>query len=349
VKTGILQALGAAVLFGASAPLAKQLLVDISPQLLAGILYLGSGLGLGIWLVARRGFSFATEAPLHRSDLSLLGIAISFGGVIAPLLLMTGLQITAASTSSLLLNMETVFTALVAWFVFRENVDWRIVAGMIFIVAGGIVLSWSGNLDFTELRGPAAIAAACLCWAIDNNVTQKVSIRDPVQIAALKGVIAGAVNVAIAYTIGVHWPGFVLLAAGLLLGFLSYGVSLVLYILALRKLGTARAGNYFSVAPFVGTILAVIVWHEPMTRGLVAAGILMAIGLWLHVTEHHEHPHVHEPMRHEHLHIHDEHHQHRHEPDDAAGEPHSHVHEHERLEHTHAHYPDIHHRHDHEQ
>jgi drug/metabolite transporter (DMT)-like permease len=345
-------AIAAAVLFGASAPFAKLLLADASPQMLAGLLYLGSGIGLGVaWLRRRHSADVARESPLTRRDLPWLAGAIVFGGVIGPLLLMIGLSLTPASSASLLLNLEGVFTALLAWFVFHENFDRRIAIGMAAIVAGGVVLSSDGSLTWGGMAGPVAIAAACLCWAIDNNLTQKVSAGDPVQIAMLKGLVAGAFNTTLAFVLGARWPASPRIVAALALGFLSYGVSLVAFVLALRKLGTARTGAYFSTAPFVGALVSLIVFKELPTAMFVVAAGLMAVGVWLHATERHEHHHRHEAMEHDHAHVHDEHHRHAHGPLDpsvADPEPHSHPHRHEPLVHSHAHYPDIHHRHSHE-
>jgi drug/metabolite transporter (DMT)-like permease len=344
---GVQSALLAALLFGASTPLAKGLLASVPPQVLAGLLYLGSGLGLGIvWLRKRRGGKVG-EAALARRDLPWLLGAIGFGGFLGPLLLLIGLSHTPASATSLFLNLEGVFTALLAWIVFRENVDRRIVLGMVAIVAGGALLAWQGRLEWGGLSGPLAIAAACLCWAIDNNLTQKVSTSDPLQIAALKGAAAGTVNLAIGLFLTGSLPSLPLIGITLVLGFFGYGLSLVLFVRALRSLGTARTGAYFSTAPFVGALLAAFLWHEPVSATLLAAGGLMAFGVWLHLTEHHVHDHTHGPLSHAHLHTHDAHHQHPHAPDDPPGEPHTHVHVHEALTHSHPHLPDIHHRHRH--
>lgn len=346
IDRGIGLAVLAAVLFGASAPFAKLLLRGVSPQLLAGVLYLGSGSGLLIvWLARRRR---SNEAPLRRRDVPWLAGAIAFGGALGPLLLMLGLARTAASSASLLLNTEGVFTALIAWYVFRENFDRRIASGMVAIVAGGIVLSWEGRAEFGGLRGPLLVAGATLCWAIDNNLTQKVSAGDPVQVAMLKGLVAGSVNAAIAIALGATWPSIARIGGALVLGFLSYGVSLVLFVLALRQLGTARTGAYFSTAPFVGAAVSLVIFRERPSLAFAGAATLMALGVWLHVTERHEHEHRHEALEHEHLHVHDEHHQHAHSPSDPPGEPHSHPHRHEPMVHSHAHYPDIHHRHGHD-
>jgi drug/metabolite transporter (DMT)-like permease len=349
LRRGVVLALVAAALFGLSAPLAKGLLRDATPQLLAGLLYLGSGAGLlVVWLLRR---DASTEAPLARRDVPWLAGAIAAGGVLGPVLLMIGLAHTPASTASLLLNFEGVLTAVLAWFVFRENVDRRVALGMFAIVTGGAFLSWQGRVAVGGLAGPLAVIGACACWAVDNNLTQKVSAGDPVQIAMLKGLLAGTVNTTIALTRGARWPDAPHAGGALLLGFLSYGVSLVLFVLALRALGTARTGAYFSTAPFVGAVASLALWHDPLTPGLVLGGACMAFGVWLHVTERHEHEHAHEAMAHEHAHVHDEHHRHAHGPDDPPvtdPTPHSHPHRHEPLVHTHPHYPDIHHRHGHE-
>lgn len=350
-RRGVWYALVAALLFGASAPIAKALLHDAPPQLLAGLLYAGSGLGLGVVSLFQRRRGRSTEASWGASDAPWLAGAIFFGGVIGPVLLMIGLTRTPASSASLLLNLEAVFTAAIAWRVFHENVDRRIALGMAAIVAGGAALSWEGRAIFGGLAGPSAVAAACLCWAIDNNLTQKVSGVDPVRTAMLKGLIAGGVNIGIASTIGVHWPSRPVIATTLVVGFLSYGVSLVLFVLALRHLGTARTGAYFSVAPFVGAALAIVGWHERPTIFFAIGATCMAVGVWLHLSERHAHEHVHEDELHDHAHVHDAHHQHAHAPDDPPvtdPRPHTHRHRHSRLVHSHTHYPDLHHRHSHE-
>jgi drug/metabolite transporter (DMT)-like permease len=261
---------------------------------------------------------------------------------------MAGLARSSAATASLLLNLEGVFTALLAWFLFRENFDRRIALGMAAIVAGGLTLSAGGGAPTAGgLLGPLAIAGACLAWAIDNNLTRRISQADPVQIAMLKGSVAGAVNVAIALARGSSGPGPASLALAGVVGFVGYGLSLVLFVLALRHLGTARTGAYFSLAPFFGGILAVLVLHEAVTPRLLVAGALMALGVYLHLTERHEHEHEHEELAHEHRHIHDEHHQHVHDGSEPPGEPHSHWHVHQPMRHSHPHYPDVHHRHTH--
>ncbi|MBI3870446.1 MAG: EamA family transporter [Verrucomicrobia bacterium] len=346
---GVFYALLAALLFGASTPLAKSLLPQMTPLMLAGLLYLGSGVGLGAYsfLRSRRGDPSRNEAALTRKDAPWLAGAIVAGGVIGPVLLMWGLGATPASSASLLLNLEGVLTALLAWFVFKENFDRRIALGMALIAAGGVSLSWTGRLEPGVPWSSLAIVGACLAWAIDNNLTRKVSAGDPVQIAMLKGLVAGGVNTGLALALGAKLPAAPSLLATGVVGFFGYGVSLTLFVLALRHIGTARTGAYFSIAPFVGAAISVFLLGDKLTIGFSLAAVLMAFGVWLHLTERHEHKHRHELMEHEHLHWHDDHHQHTHGPAAPPGEPHSHPHRHEPLIHSHPHYPDIHHRHGH--
>jgi drug/metabolite transporter (DMT)-like permease len=340
--TGIFAALLSAALFGVSAPLAKLLLGEISPWLLAGLLYLGSGIGLALVRRVRR----SNEAGLNRRDLPWFGAAVLAGGVIGPVLLVFGLAQSSAAEASLLLNLESVLTLAIAWIVFKENVDRRLLVGAVAIVAGALVLSWPDQASIDAGWGPLLIAAACLAWAIDNNFTRKVSAADPMQIAMAKGLAAGVVNVAVAFSLGAPLPGIGAIASAGLLGFFSYGVSLTLFVLALRHLGTARTGAYYALAPFIGAGVAILLLNEPIGPAFVAGGVLMAIGLWLHLTERHLHEHEHEPLEHEHVHTHDAHHQHAH-ADGALPEPHVHKHRHARLIHRHPHYPDLHHRHSH--
>lgn len=346
LPAGVGVALLAAVLFGASTPFAKLLLGEMRPVLLAGLLYLGSGLGLTLLFLLRRG-SASGEAPLVRSDLPWLAGAVFFGGVLGPVLLMLGLKAAPASTASLLLNLEGVFTALLAWFAFRENFDRRIALGMLSIVAGGVLLSWQGSAAVSLPLGALAVAGACLCWGIDNNLTQKVSAGDPTQVAAIKGAVAGSVNLAVALSLGAALPSLSVIAGALLVGFLGYGLSLVLFVLALRHIGTARTGAYFSLAPFVGASVSLLLLHEPVGLLFFAAAALMAMGVWFHLTERHVHEHHHRRLTHSHRHVHDAHHQHAHEAGVDPTEPHTHVHTHEPLTHSHPHFPDIHHRHGH--
>ncbi|WP_236185820.1 DMT family transporter [Pseudomonas juntendi] len=346
MNVSVFYALSAAALFGASTPLAKLLGVNLSPILLAGLLYLGSGLGLTIVRVAR---DHGWRRPgLATGEWTWLAGAIAFGGVLAPVALMFGLARTAGATASLMLNLEAVLTAVLAWIVFKENADRRIVLGMIAIVLGGIVLSWPDTgAAADDWVGPLAVAFACLCWAIDNNLTRKVSASDSLFIAGSKGLMAGLVNCGLALALGARLPELATLGPILLVGFLGYGVSLVLFVLALRGLGSARTGAYFSTAPFLGAAISVLALGESVSLMFLLAAALMAIGVWIHLMENHVHEHQHAPLSHGHRHTHDEHHQHVHDFEWDGTEPHSHPHVHAPLRHSHAHFPDVHHRHKH--
>lgn len=343
-QPGVLAALTAALLFGAGTPLAKLLLNTVSPWLLAGLLYFGSGAGLALYRLVVR----SPSVTLQRNELLWFIGAITAGGVIAPVLLMIGLTGMPASGASLLLNAEGVFTALLAWFAFKENFDRRIALGMIVIVAGAAILSWPGEAHFAGLWPTLAILGACFAWGIDNNLTRKVSLTDATWIASVKGLVAGIVNLSLAFALGATLPPLLNLTGALLVGFFAYGVSLALFVIGLRHLGTARTGAYFSIAPFLGAVLAVIL-GDTVTLPLVLAGLLMAIGIWLHLTERHEHQHFHDELEHEHLHSHDEHHHHTHTHNGPIdmGVPHKHRHQHHPMTHTHPHFPDSHHRHKH--
>jgi drug/metabolite transporter (DMT)-like permease len=342
----VLMALAAAALFGASTPLAKALLGSVPPVLLAGLLYLGSGLGL-MALYAARALRGGSLRGVERDGWSWLAGAILFGGVVAPVALVLGLQRTTGATAALLLNLEGLFTSALAWFVFKENFDRRVATGMVLIIAGGVVLVWPTHGATPLTTGALLVAAASACWAIDNNLTQRVSGGDPLFIAGMKGLGAGAVNVTIAQWLVPGWPDARLVAWSMLVGLVGYGASLVLFIVALRGLGTARTGAYFSLAPFIGAAVAIVVLGEPLTPALGIAAAAMGAGVWMHLTEKHEHTHRHEPATHTHSHVHDEHHQHAHAPGMTASEPHTHEHHHEALLHRHPHYPDLHHRHGH--
>ncbi|MEW6561337.1 MAG: DMT family transporter, partial [Pseudomonadota bacterium] len=339
----------AALLFGASTPLAKLLLGDMPPQLLAGLLYLGSGAGLALLMVVRklRAGAAAPDVRIPRADLPWLLGAIAAGGVAGPVLLMFGLQRLDAASAALLLNLEGVFTALLAWVVFRENADRSIVLGMAAIVAGGLLLAWTPGAGLAFSAGAGLVAAACLAWAIDNNLTRKVATHDALLIAGLKGALAGAVNTAAALGAGASLPPTATVAAAMSVGFVGYGLSLALFVVALRNLGTARTGAYFSVAPLFGVLIALAIWPQWPAPAFWLAAALMALGVWLHVRERHVHAHTHEPMDHAHRHRHDAHHQHTHDFPWDGREPHTHPHHHAALTHTHAHVPDIHHRHGH--
>jgi drug/metabolite transporter (DMT)-like permease len=370
---GVIYALAAALLFGASTPAAKLLLNSIDPSLLAGLLYLGSGIGLGLLLLVRRLTGYASsEAPLQRRDVPWLAGAILSGGFLGPLMLMIGLTAITGFAASLLLNMEAVFTIGLAWFVFKEHFDLRIALGAVAIIIGGVLLSIGPEGGLFTVRGGLFVTLACLFWGIDNNLTRQISSGDPIQIAFFKGLIGGLANVLLAVfttSNGVQigelleaGPGLLVekvsrvpnlagvdagawLYAGIV-GLGGYGVSLVFFILALRHIGTARTGAYFSTAPFIGSLLSIVLLSDQITTTLTLAALFMGIGVWLHISEKHAHEHHHEELKHDHSHTHDEHHRHTHSSA-QTGESHSHHHQHSTLIHTHPHYPDLHHRHGH--
>lgn len=341
-RTAIGLALLSALAFGAGAPLAKVLVGSADPWILAGLLYLGAGAGLA---TVRAIAPPTREAPLRRSDLPVLGAVIVSGGVLGPVLLMAGLARTDAATASLALNVEAIATMAIAWVVHREPVDRRLALGALAIVAGAALLAWSGPATFDA--GALLVAAACVCWAVDNNASRELGHVDPVTVAMVKGLVAGTINAGLGTWAGGAAPPMGVLGGALAVGAVAYGASLVLYLRAMRDLGAARTSAYFSLAPFAGVAIAVAWLGEPITVRLATAAAFMAVGLWLHVSERHEHEHDHPALEHEHGHVHDEHHRHGHEPDDPPGEPHSHAHRHGPLRHRHMHTPDLHHRHPH--
>ncbi len=344
--TAVLAALGAAALFGASTPLARDLALDLHPTMLASLLYLPSGVVLlGYGVASGR---FRAGIGLKRKELVWLVGAIAAGGVLAPTLLMAGLARMSGSAASLLLNLEAVFTAAIAWVVFRENAGRRVVMGMLCIVLGGLALAWPHNgIAVVRLEGALLVAAACACWAVDNNLTRQISAGDAVFIAGAKGLSAGLVNFTLSLVLNAHLPSVRQAAEAGALGVLGYGLSLVLFVVALRGLGAARTGAYFSTAPFVGAALAVTLLGEDAQIAFWIAAALMGAGVWLHLTEQHAHPHVHDLVEHTHEHVHDADHGHDHDFSFAIGDSHTHPHRHERISHTHPHYPDVHHRHEH--
>jgi drug/metabolite transporter (DMT)-like permease len=346
-----LQTLLAAVLFGASAPLSKLLLGEVQPVPLAALLYLGSGIGAFLMLLAQglRNKGRKVEAHLSRGDLPWLGGALLAGGIGAPIILLLGLERTPASTASLLLNFEGVATTLIAITFFKESIDRRIAWAVGLVTLASIVLTWTGgNWGFS--LGALGIIGACLLWGVDNNFTRHISAKNPLIIVGIKGLGAGTFSFVLCLILGQPLPAINIAILAMLLGSISYGISIQLFIVALRSLGAARTSTLFGIAPFVGVILSLVLLREKPQLLFWAALPVMAAGAWLMLSENHDHHHIHEPMVHDHRHSHpDEHHQH----DSQEGDPlingsHTHVHSHGRLEHEHAHSPDLHHRHEHE-
>lgn len=343
-------ALAAAASFGGTTAAAKALLGEVQPFMLAGLLYLGAGIGLTVVILGRRVLQTRSRPriSISRMDLPWLAGAVFAGGILAPLMLMWGLQRTPASTVSLLLNLEGVLTVLIAWFIFKENMGSRILLGMIAIVIGAAILSIThGGGPDQGLIGRVAVIGACLGWAIDNNLTRRISAGDPSVIAGIKGLVAGAINVSIASALGQSLPGAGIFALSGLVGFIGYGASLVLFVLALRDIGAARTGVLFSTGPFIGAVAAILILGEQARPILIPASILMGLGLWLQLGEKHHHEHIHDRIEHAHSHSHDDHHDHDHDGLSITNKRHHHLHVHDEETHSHNHYPDIHHRHDH--
>lgn len=344
-------ALASAALFGLSTPLAKLLLGHAGPLVLAGLLYLGSGLGLLLVKLAQRSAQTretgaAAHTSLRRQDLPWLAGVVVAGGILAPVLLLWGVSGVHASSASLLLNAEAVLTILVAAALFREHVGLRVWGAAVLMLAGGVGLAWAPGAAIPFSPRVLAVVGACLLWALDNNLTRNIAARDPLAIGTVKGLVAGAVNLGLGVASGAEVPGPAFIAAALALGAASYGASLVLFIVALRHLGSARTSAHFATSPFIGAAIAVPLLGEPITGTFVASLLLMGAATWLLLTERHGHHHTHEWTEHSHSHAHDEHHAHAHDGTEGA-KPHAHLHAHDPITHSHPHLPDLHHRHPH--
>ena len=340
-------ALLAAFLFGANAPLAKLVLSEVHPVMMAAFLYLGSGIGLiAMWGIKRGlGCKNIKEAFLRAGDLKWMAGAILAGGVAAPILLMAGLASTPASTVSLLLAFEVVATIVLAYTIFHEHIGQRVWIATGIITAGTIVLSFTPGAVLTIAAGALGVIAACLLWGLDNNLTRVVSLRDPLTISLTKGLAAGTVSFCIAIGIHAPIPGVPLAITVMALGFVTYGLSIFFFVRSLRTLGVARTGAYFSSAPFIGAVLSVLIFHElPDTAFFIALPFMVA-GLLLLAGEEHVHWHRHQSLAHEHRHRHDDGH-HLHDHEGVIPDEHSHPHTHDDMEHAHPHVPDIHHRHE---
>jgi len=352
ISRGMACAALAALLFGLATPVAKWLLGRVEPLPMAGLLYLGSGIGLSLLAFFRRlapgrGVNrlLAGEAGLTRFDLPWLAGTILAGGVAAPVLMMWGLSLTSGSAGSLLLNLEGVLTAILACLLFREAVGSRVWGAAALMALGGGLISWMPQSRLDLPLGSLLVLGACLMWGLDNNLTRHLSAKDPLYLAMLKGLAAGSTTLLLARAANSPLPTASTMIGVMLLGSVGWGLSLVLFIHALRHLGAARTGAVFGVAPFIGAAASLAFLGDPLTWPLFGAGCLMGLGAWLLLKEEHEHEHVHENLYHEHRHVHDLHHLHH--QDTAPRDPHSHFHHHARLAHSHPHAPDLHHRHRH--
>ena len=339
---GALTGLSAAVLFGLSTPVAKWLLPSTGPFMMAGLLYLGAGFGLTLAAPLRRA---GRESKIRRQDLPTLAAMVALGGIAGPLLLLFGLARLPGSQASLLLNLEAPLTIGFAVLVFGESLSRRELLGAGVIVLGGAALSAGPGGGSSQLSGALAVMGACTAWALDNNLSQRLALRDPVAVTRVKALVAGVVNVGLAIALGERLPPAPTLGGMLLTGFLGYGLSIVLHLLAMRHVGAARQGAYFATAPFVGALASVPILDERVGAVELGAGGIMAVGAVILLRARHDHLHEHRELEHDHAHVHDAHHAHEH--DDAVKEPHAHVHRHAQLIHDHSHLPDPHHRHRH--
>jgi drug/metabolite transporter (DMT)-like permease len=343
-------ALVAALFFGCIAPGSKLLSKNLPPQSMAGLMYFFAGIGLFAILLLRKNIR-SSFSRIQKTDYKWFALATIFGGVLGPAFLIYGISRISGSTASLLLNLEAVLTSLIAWFIFKEHFEKKIVYGIILIILGCLTLALNSNASaggVDSLLGFGLICFACLSWGIDNNVTRSISHLDPILISSFKGLIAGSANLLLGYFIGEQISVNIEVLQIGILGFLGIGVSLVAFIVSLGSIGTARTGAIFSTAPFIGFLLSLLFLNESPNIPFFIALTLMAGGLWLHLSEDHSHEHSHVEIEHSHEHSHDDHHQHEHSDNDPAGEPHVHKHFHKALTHKHPHFPDIHHLHKHE-
>lgn len=344
----IFQALLAALFFGASAPISKLLLGDVPPVLMAAFLYLGSGIGISLIKVVQRISSHHREAGIKSPDVKWLAGAIISGGITAPIVLMISLKNTPASTASLLLNFEGVSTTLIALFFFHESISRRALTAILVITLASIFLSTNFQGGFGFSPGALGVILACVLWGVDNNFTRNISAKDPLTIVAWKGIVSGIFSLMLGLLLGQGLPALSTILGILLLGFISYGLSIVLFIYSMRGLGAARTSALYGTAPLAGVLLSIIIFKDPVTLLFGFAAVLMIAGALLLANEEHAHFHIHMPVVHEHRYSWaDEFHQHE-ETDETAGKSYSHEHEHPRTEHKHGHMPDIHHRHGHE-
>lgn len=342
-KYPIAMALLAAALFGAATPASKWLLDALTPFQLAGLLYLGGG--LGVVPVAWRESGLGLPPRTDRRNRIRLGGAVVIGGVLGPILLLTGLHLASAASVSLWLNLELAVTAVLGTVFFRDHLGPLGWLGALLSLTASVLLSFAAGV--AGLGAGGLVFLACVCWGLDNHLTALIDDMTPSQIAFWKGIVAGSANLAVGLSCAPLGVGLALLSAALLVGACSYGASIVLYVASAQRLGATRAQIVFSSAPFIGIALSATILHESLsiTHFLSAALFIAALALLLR--ERHVHVHVHEALGHEHVHCHDDgHHEHDHAGLLAAA-CHTHRHEHERMIHAHKHWPDLFHRHKH--
>jgi drug/metabolite transporter (DMT)-like permease len=339
---GGLLALLAAALFGLSTPLVQRFGAGLGPFSTAALLYIGAAV---VAIVLRQPAS--REAQLRRTDLLRLLAMAGMGAVVGPVALAWGLQRTSGSSASLMLTLEAVFTAVLAWRWYHETLDRRVATAMLLLLAGGAVLVVEQGLaGRVQLLGLLAVLLATAAWGVDNTLSRGVAERDPGQVVWVKALLGASATTVLAFLWGEPLPGAWAALALLAVGASGYGLSLRFYLLAQRAFGAARTGSVFAFAPFIGALGAFALGERAISALVLVGGALMLSGVWLHLAERHEHPHEHEALEHEHAHTHDDgHHNHTHDPMPAG--PHSHAHTHTPLRHAHPHVPDAHHAHRH--
>ena len=339
-----------ALAFAASVPAGKILLRGLAPMAISSGLYLAAGLFCLGLLFGESGRGPSTENRLKGGEWWWLAAAVGFGGVLGPLALFYGLRWSSGYVAGLLLNFEAVFTVGLGAVLSGERVGVRGLRGIALVIAGAVALSSLGGSagGATRPLGALLIVAACACWGLDNNFTQRISPRDARQIVAIKGLVGGAANLGLAALFGQlgNWSS-ASVASVLVVGAVSYGLSIVLFIRGLRELGVMHTGALFALAPGIAAVLSWLVLREPVHPLALLALTAMTGGALLHATDVHDHAHTHEALEHAHVHEHDEHHQHEHTPEELAQVPHAHRHRHEPLTHAHPHTHDVHHRHSH--
>jgi drug/metabolite transporter (DMT)-like permease len=348
-KKPLIYAIVSAVLFGVSSPFAKLLLGDVSPVALAGLLYLGAFLGLSFYSLVTRKKTGTLENKSMRLEKRdwpwLLGATLA-GGIIAPISLMLGLNLISGFSASLLLNLEGLCTAIIAVIVFKENAGKNLWLALLCMTIAGVILSWDTGQGKFHILGPLLVVLATFCWGIDNNLTRQISEKNPVQITAVKGLLAGAVSLSFAAILKIKISFDFTILYALLLGSFSYGISLVFFIKALKGLGASRTGAFFSIGPFAGALISLFIFKNSNEWIMIPAFLFMAAGIWFIFIERHFHAHVHHAITHTHTHRHnDMHHNHEH-PQIIKG-AHTHEHTHPEFTHAHVHWPDTHHRHAH--
>lgn len=330
-------------------PFSKILLRSIPPVALAGIVSLGACAGPAVYALIRKASSAKKEASLERKDLPVLAGAIITGGILGPIFIMLGLRHISGFAASLLVNLEALATAMIGVIIFRENAGKRFWFALACMIIAGMLITYDAAQSRFTIAGPLLVITAMLCWGTDNNLMRIISDKDPLQIAQIKGLVAGIFSLLLSFIIGEEITLNMAIVYAFLIGAICYGMSVVFFIQALKSLGSSRAGAFISIAPFFGAVVSLIILKEQIGGApLIPAVVLMIIGGWMITSEQHSHEHTHIPITHTYAHSHDDmHHDHIHRGD-STEKKHTHEHTHQEITHAHPHLPDTHHRHSHE-